>query len=47
MRDPGKSPRTNLGPKKIPKRMGVMMTKAPGAIISWMDDLVEILIQAW
>jgi len=25
----------------------VMMTKAPGAIISWMDDLVEILIQAW
>jgi hypothetical protein len=35
-----------LGPNTNPKNIGVKITKAPGAIISISDALVEILIHA-
>ena len=43
---PGKNPDKMTGPKAKPRPNGVKMTKAPGAIISINEALVEILIQA-
>jgi len=44
--EPGKKPANILGPNTNPRNKGVKMTKAPGAIISIKEALVEILIQA-
>lgn len=43
---PGKKPARILGPNTNPKNRGVKITKAPGAIISIKDALVDILIHA-
>jgi hypothetical protein len=40
---PGISPHMARGPRKRPKRMGVRITRAPGAIIFLREALVEIL----
>jgi hypothetical protein len=41
---PAKSPLTPLGPSKNPKINGEQITSKPGAIISLIDALVDILI---
>jgi len=43
---PDKNPAKILGPIIKPRAKGARMTKAPGAIISINEALVEILIQA-
>jgi hypothetical protein len=43
---PGKNPANILGPNANPKNNGEAITKIPGAIISFNEALVEILIQA-
>ena len=45
-KDPGRNPARMTGPKANPSPNGVKMTKAPGAIISIRDALVEILMHA-
>lgn len=41
---PGNNPATARGPITIPTKKGVRRTRAPGAIISFNDSSVEILI---
>lgn len=43
---PGNNPAIASGPNKNPTAIGVTITNNPGAIISFNEALVEILIQA-
>ena len=39
---PGNNPATAVGPNRSPKMRGAKITKNPGNIISFNDDLVDI-----
>ena len=41
-KEPVNKPNTAWTPNKVPAMSGAPMTKAPGATISFQDDLVEI-----